>query len=73
MSNDEKNDQILKCRDDKDPIIFSQSTTESEAEVAFTLAQGSTCSWLKQGEAIGPEKLRSRIEPWLTALFQSEH
>lgn len=74
MSSDEnKNDQILKCRDDKAPIMLSKTTGEPEAEVAFTLAQGSTCSWLKKDEATGPEKLRPRIEPWLTALFQSEH
>ena len=27
----------------------------------------------KKDETIGPDKLRPRIEPWLTALFQSEH
>lgn len=31
------------------------------------------CSWAKPGEEITIDKLRSRIEPWLTALFQSEH
>ena len=74
MSPDEnKDDQILKCRDDKAPIFLSKATGEAGAEVAFTLAEGSTSSWLKNDEPIGPEKLRPRIEPWLTALFQSEH
>src|SRR5207248_1853082 len=30
-------------------------------------------SWAKADEVFGPERLRPRIEPWLTALCQSEH
>lgn len=37
------------------------------------LASTGECSWLQAAETIGPAKLRQRIEPWLTALFQSEH
>lgn len=66
-------DQILKCRDDKSPVVLSRQPTESGAEIAFGLAEGSSCSWLAKGESISPDKLRPRIEPWLTALFQSEH
>jgi len=68
-----KDDQILKCRDDKDPVIFSRIAKEAGIETAFKLSEGSNCSWVKKDETFGPEKLRSRIEPWLTALFQSEH
>lgn len=68
-----KGDQILKCRDDKAPIVLSTVTKDGEAEPSFALAGGITSSWLKKDETIGPEKLRPRIEPWLTALFQSEH
>ncbi len=65
--------QILKCRDDKTPIILSKLADAPDASEPFKLAEGSECSWLKQNETVGPVKLRSRIEPWLTALFQSEH
>jgi hypothetical protein len=37
------------------------------------LADGSVCSWAKQGDSFSSGNLRERIEPWLTALFQSEH
>ena len=74
MTEDEsKNMQILKCRDDTTPVFLSAITGDKDAEPVFKLAEGSTCSWLKKDEPIGTEKLRQRIEPWLTALFQSEH
>lgn len=66
-------DQILKCRDDKKPVILSKVTEDGATGVTFKLAEGSDCSWLNKDEFIGPENLRPRIEPWLTALFQSEH
>ena len=59
---------ILKSRDDPQPVFF-----ETVDEGKFKLCPDSKCSWLKQEEEFGPEKLRPRIEPWLTALFQSEH
>jgi hypothetical protein len=60
---------ILKVRDDCAPIYF-----EAAAEAGkFKLCEGSEASWLNQTEAFGIRDLRSRIEPWLTALFQSEH
>jgi len=65
--------QILKCRDDKAPIDFARSLEASYAGQSFKLLDGSDCSWLKKEDIFGPEKLRPRIEPWLTALFQSEH
>jgi hypothetical protein len=67
------NDQILKARDDKAPLLFSTVESEAGGEIQFKLADGNECSWLKPGETFGPVKLRPRIEPWLTALFQSEH
>lgn len=66
-------DQILKCRDDKSPIVLSKNAEASGETVSFRLAEGSSCSWLTKDESVGPDKLRPRIEPWLTALFQSEH
>lgn len=65
--------QILKCREDKMPIILSNIQDTREGRVQFKLDDECECSWLQKGEALGPEKLRQRIEPWLTALFQSEH
>lgn len=68
-----KDNQIIKCRDDKAPVILSKVATETGAEIAFKLADDSACSWLSKDQTISPDKLRPRIEPWLTALFQSEH
>ena len=58
------NPNIIKCRDDPKPIYFKNITDNK-----FALSEGSACSWLKNGE-FGPEDLRPRIEPWLSALFQ---
>lgn len=61
---------ILKTRDDPQPVRLSEN---AEGERGFSLADGAAPNWLKAGSQIGPEKLRERIEPWLTALCQSEH
>lgn len=63
--------QVLKTRDDHAPVFLNR-TADSAAADQFTLPT-SGCSWAQPEEAFGPEKLRSRIEPWLTALVQSEH
>ena len=68
---DEK--QILKCRDDKAPIILLKTVEQNAGADPFKLEDGCEGSWLKKGDTLGPMKLRPRIEPWLTALFQSEH
>jgi hypothetical protein len=69
-----KDDQILKSRDDKGPIFFSKAPDTTGQGESFALAEGSQCSWLqKRDEPFNAAKLRERIEPWLTALFQSEH
>jgi hypothetical protein len=67
----EKNLQIIKTRDDTDPIILEQE--QGEDKTYFKLEKSAVCSWAKSKDEITPEKLRERIEPWLTALFQSEH
>ncbi len=59
-------DNILKVRDDHEPLRFS-AVGES-----FELAAGTVVSWLDSKE-LGYKELRNRIEPWLTSLFQSEH
>ena len=65
-------EQILKTRDDHAPVFLNRKTDSPESK-PFTLVADSECSWAKAGEAFGPDKLRPRIEPWLTALVQSEH
>jgi hypothetical protein len=65
-------DQIIKSRDDKKPVVITK-TSEGDKPATFKLASGNTCSWTKENEVITTATLRERIEPWLTALFQSEH
>jgi hypothetical protein len=65
---------ILKCREDHKPIVFRRDDAGATSGAqAFRLDHGVVCSWAKQDETFGPDTLRARIEPWLTALFQSEH
>jgi hypothetical protein len=59
----------LKVRDDHAPISFEAADEDGK----FKLCEGSDPSWLTQGQTFGIKELRSRVEPWLTALFQSEH
>lgn len=56
----------LKTRDDHAPLQFAADGD------TFKLQAGSEAAWLS-GETFGRKELRSRIEPWLTSLFQSEH
>ena len=66
-------DQILKSREDHVPLYFQEVTEPEDDSVRYQLHSKSKCSWLKNDEKIGVDKFRPRIEPWLTALFQSEH
>jgi SIR2-like domain len=67
----DKANQIMKSRDDKVPVTFSK-VAGAKGE-SFKRAKDTDCSWAKEGEEFGASTLRPRIEPWLTALFQSEH
>lgn len=58
---------ILKVRDDHEPLHFK--ITENGT---FELRDDAGASWLDGGE-LTYKALRKHIEPWLTALFQSEH
>ncbi|MGA4440555.1 SIR2 family protein [Psychrobacter pocilloporae] len=71
---------IIKVRDDHEPTFFGvTSITEDEPdnknskEMKFTSDPNSNPAWLNGSESFSHWDLRSRIEPWLTALFQSEH
>ena len=59
---------ILKVRDDHRPIYF-EATEDAHK---FKLSEDQEASWVSTPE-FGHKELRSRIEPWLTSLFQSEH
>jgi hypothetical protein len=59
----------LKVRDDHMPIHFETAGEDGK----FKLCEGAEASWLTQGQTFGVKELRGRVEPWLTALFQSEH
>jgi hypothetical protein len=65
--------QIIKTREDHAPVRLHRPEGPSDPHKPFQVAEGSVCSWAKAEESFGPEKLRARIEPWLTALVQSEH
>lgn len=56
----------IKVRDDKKPITFVPAGS------GFTLLADQETSWVSN-DAFSQKDLRSRIEPWLTSLFQSEH
>jgi hypothetical protein len=65
-SNDSKVNH-LKVRDDHQAVRF-----ERAEEGRFKLCEGSEAQWMSARQ-FGLGDLRSRIEPWLTSLFQSEH
>ena len=56
----------IKVRDDHKPVQFVADGD------AFKLQEGSEAAWLSN-QTLSYKDLRSRIEPWLTSLFQSEH
>lgn len=71
-NNSDKPKNILKCREDPRPLLFDPAPESTPEKLIFSLrAESPTAEWAK-GE-FGIEKIRPRIEPWLTALFQSEH
>ena len=65
--------QTIKCRDDTAPLCLAPSPSDYGESRQFVLVEDSTCTWVKEGQAFGSKVLRRRIEPWLTALVQSEH
>lgn len=65
---------LIKTRDDITPISFAADNSAEDISKKFVLDEKNVaCSWAKPGESFGTDKLRPRIEPWLTALCQSEH
>lgn len=64
---------VVKCRNDAGPVFLERAGTSPDGQPAFALAEGPVPNWAKAGDVVGPDKLRAHIEPWLTALCQSEH
>lgn len=63
------NVNILKSRDDQELVTFEQN-----AAGEYRLSEGTKCAWKRDPlSPLESAELRQRIEPWLTALFQSEH
>ena len=62
---------VVKVRDDRQPIRFRVLDSTAD-EMVFELAEGQTVNWAADKQ-FSESDLRSRIEPWLTSLFQSEH
>ena len=57
---------LIKMREDRDVVGLSTCTNEMFA--AF-----SDVAWAENGKEVKVLDLRRHVEPWLTALFQSEH
>ncbi len=67
------NENILKSRDDPKPTVFACDENLVADDREYKLCSGQKCSWAKPDEPFGVKTIRERIEPWLTALCQSEH
>lgn len=68
-----KGGQIVKAREDHAPVLLECNNESSEPDKPFKLDADTQCSWAKPNDPFGSKTLRSRIEPWLTSLAQSEH
>jgi hypothetical protein len=64
---------ILKTRDDARPVSLARKAIPDGGEPIFSVAEHSGSAWARSGTEIRSSHLRERIEPWLTALCQSEH
>lgn len=65
---DENQYNIVKVRDDKNPIKYSLNCETQN----FDLVDQANLEWCN-GSSFTKNELRTHIEPWLTSLFQSEH
>lgn len=55
---------VIKTRDDHELILVDENGNVQNADA---------CGWLPDNKEVDNTVFRSRIEPWLTSLFQSEH
>src|SRR5699024_12238496 len=65
---DEKKYNIVKVRDDKNPIKYLLNDETGK----FDLIDQANLEWCN-GSSFTKNELITHIEPWLTSLFQSEH
>lgn len=63
-----KPDNIIKVRDDREPLGFHWDAGEN----MFAAEDKQSLEWCS-GTYFSKNDLRSRVESWLTSLFQSEH
>ncbi|RLA42837.1 MAG: fibronectin-binding protein (FBP) [Gammaproteobacteria bacterium] len=63
-------ENIIKTQDDHQPVYFRPV---GDSTGFFKLTEGASASWISDGSEFDIQTVRTRIEPWLTALFQSEH
>ena len=68
-----ENRHIIKTRDDRAHVVFELDDEPSDAAKPYRFHCDADRSWIRTETHFGSEVLRSRIEPWLSALFQSEH
>lgn len=68
MDEQDKFENFIKVRDDKEPIHFRLNKESND----FELESGQVLDWCS-GSNFTKNDLRTRIEPWITSLFQSEH
>lgn len=64
----ESREQTLKTRDDHKPVFL-----HPQEDGKFRVSADAECAWAASDKMLGATELRPRIEPWLTALVQSEH
>lgn len=69
----EESVNIAKSRSDTRPVRLIRHADWKADEPAFTASNPEDCPWADTGTVVTPAILRRQIEPWLTALFQSEH
>lgn len=55
---------VIKTRDDRELILVTKDGKVQNADA---------CNWAPDDSEVNKTVFRSRIEPWLTSLFQSEH
>ena len=60
---------IIKVREDKSPIEFEKD----EAKEGYFKIKDGTNTYINDKGGFSEIDLRSRVEPWLSSLFQSEH
>lgn len=71
MDTEQKKYNIVKVRDDNQPIEFEKIGEGIDGK-EFKIKDDKTTAWSTDA-GFSISDLRGRVEPWLTSLFQSEH